>query len=267
MSSLKKPDLSIILPSIRPHRLQSVYESIASSTKLDFEIIVVGPYQLPDFFNDKKNVKYVRDFGSPVRAQNIALLLCEGEFLTTHADDALVAPGSIDVHISMLKEMGPDIKNVVIAKFKEGAPGSKDQEKLHHDDYFKIFTGPAASPYFPPNWWLFNVAFMHTRFVEALGGWDCSYEATWPAHTDMAIRAQAVGANVKMSGLAFSIVDHMPDTSGDHAPIHHAQGDHDMPLMNSRYRRPDWPSTVPMQLSLMNWKNSEILWKRRFGEG
>jgi len=267
MTRSKKPELSIILPSIRPNSLQRVYESIASSTKIDFEVIIVSPYQLPDFFDEKKNVKYVRDWGSPVRAQNIALLLCEGEILTTHADDALIAPGSLDIHVKMLRDMGSDIRNVVIAKFKEGSPGSKDQEKMHDDSYFKIATGPAASPFFPPDWWLFNVAFMHTKFVEALGGWDCSYEATWPAHTDMAIRAQAVGSKVKMSGLAFSIVDHMPDTSGDHAPIHHAQGEHDIPLMNSRYNRPDWTRVVPMQINIQDWKNSETVWKRRFGNG
>jgi hypothetical protein len=221
---------------------------------------------LPSYFETKRNVKYVRDFGSPVRAHNIALLLCEGKYLTWIADDAIMLPGSIDEHLEMLKEMGPDIRNVIVSKYKEGQQGSTDREKVHPDDYFQIRTGPAASPYFPPNWWLFNVAFMHTELAEALGGWDCSYEATWPAHTDMAIRAQAIGANVKMSGLVRDVADHMPDTQGDHAPIHFAQGDHDLPLMNMRYNRPDWHQNVQMQINVMCWKQSPTVWKRRFGD-
>ena len=40
-----KPDLSIILPSIRPHLLKDVYDSILESTSRDFEILVhpLGP--------------------------------------------------------------------------------------------------------------------------------------------------------------------------------------------------------------------------------
>ena len=74
-----KPELSIILPSIRTERLEKLYDSILTSTSRTFELVIVGPYPLPEKLRDLKNVKYVKDFGSPVRASNIAASLCEGE--------------------------------------------------------------------------------------------------------------------------------------------------------------------------------------------
>jgi glycosyltransferase involved in cell wall biosynthesis len=64
MSKEQKPELSIILPSIRPQMLEKVYDSICDSTKSNFELVIVSPYLLPSYFETKRNVKYVRDFGS-----------------------------------------------------------------------------------------------------------------------------------------------------------------------------------------------------------
>jgi hypothetical protein len=262
---MTKPEISLILPSIRTKELVPVYDSICKATSRPFEVIVISPYALPDELLQHKNVKYVRDFGSPVRAHNIGLLLCEGNVIAWAADDALMIENSLDQHIDMLYAMGDDKRNVVVGKYREGAMGSEDQKKVHGDDYFKIRTTPAASPYFPQEWWLFNVAFMYREFAEALGGWDCKFEATWPAHTDMAIRAQAAGSVVKMSGIERDVADHMPGTTGDHAPIHHAQGDHDVPLLHTKYRKPEWWKTEPAAVNIMNWKNAESIWQRRFG--
>ena len=69
------PELSIILPSIRPERLQKVYDSILKSTSAEFELIIISPYPLPESLEKYKNIKYVRDFGNPTRCHNIGLLL------------------------------------------------------------------------------------------------------------------------------------------------------------------------------------------------
>ena len=264
MSNNSKPEISMILPSIRVNKIAELYDSLCKSTKRTFELIIVSPYPVDSFILQNKNIKYIRDFGSPVRAQNIALMHAEGKYLTWWADDVILLPGMIDKHIDLLISMGPDFKNVVIAKYQEGQENSDDRKKIHHDDYFKIRAGPAASPYFDPEWWLFNVAFMHTTLAEALGGWNCEYEATWVSHTDMAVRAQACGANVRMSGESIMVVDHMPGITGDHAPIHYAQEEHDVPLFNQKYYQPDWHQKLPMQLDIMNWKKSPAIWNRRF---
>ena len=158
MSEIKKPEISVILPSIRPDRLPQFYESLQRSTQRNFELIIVSPYPLPQELEKFKNIKFARDFGNPSRAQNIALLLCEAPVITWQADDAIMLEGSIDLHLDLLYSMGNDRKNVVVSKYKEGQVGSSDREKLHADRYFKVIGSPAASPYLPSDFWLFNVA-------------------------------------------------------------------------------------------------------------
>jgi hypothetical protein len=77
-----KMKLSIIMPAIRSDKWQKVYDSI----QLDFpwELIIVAPYDnhtLP-----RHNVKYIQDFGSPVRASCIGANLANGKYLTWIAD-------------------------------------------------------------------------------------------------------------------------------------------------------------------------------------
>lgn len=265
MSEIKKPEISVILPSIRPDRLPQFYESLQKATQRNFELVIVSPYSLPQELEKFKNIKFVRDFGNPSRAQNIALLLCEAPVVTWQADDALMIAGSIDLHLNILYSMGNDRKNVVVSKYKEGQVGSSDREKLHPDHYFKVIGSPAASPYLPADFWLFNVAFMYRDFLEALGGFDARFEGTWSSQTDLAIRAQAAGARVLMSGEPCMVCDHMPGSSGDHAPIYECQTFHDEPLLKSTYGHPNWV-TRGLAVNVMNWKNEPQVWGRRFHE-
>ena len=259
-----KPELSIILPSIRPGRLEAVYDSILKSTTRNFEIIIVSPYPLPSALEKYKNIKYMRDFGSPVRAHNIGLLMCEAPIITWMADDGLMIPDAIDAHMDLLESMGPNEKNVVVAKYYEGEIGSEERETLQPDAYFRIANTPAFSPFFPSEWWLFNIAYLHRKFAYVLGGWDCLYEGTWVAHTDMAIRAQAVGAVVAMAKEPQALTDHMPGSTGDHKPIYECQTFHDEPRIQQKYRRPDWRKVNNMTLKIMNWKDAPQVWERRF---
>ena len=59
-----KPEISIVMPGIRPDNWSKVYESIKKSTKRTFELIIVGPYQLPPELapikNGLTNNEYVR---------------------------------------------------------------------------------------------------------------------------------------------------------------------------------------------------------------
>jgi glycosyltransferase involved in cell wall biosynthesis len=258
------PELSIILPSIRPKLLKGVYDSILKSTNKNFELIIVSPYPLPEDLLEYKNIKYVRDFGSPVRAHNIALLLCEADIITWTADDCIMLENSIDEHLDLLSDMGEDRKNVVVAKYFEGQKGSKERDSLQTDQYFKICNTPASSPFLPHEWWLFNVGYMYRKFAYALGGWDCEYEGTWVAHTDMAIRAQEAGATVKMAPTPQCKVDHMPGKTGDHGPIYECQTFHDEPAIQKKYRNAHWRKDIILRKKIMNWKDAQTVWDRRF---
>ena len=260
---MEKPEISIILPGIRPYNWSKLYDSIVKSTTRGFELIVVGPYRPPDMLqNNIYNFKYVKDYGSPMRASNIGALLCEGKLVTWVADDAVLLPESLDKNIDLLYTMGDDTKNVVVAKYYEG--DDHDDKPLQPDRYFKVNGADCTrSPFLSDDWWLFNVAIMHRSFFDSLGAWDCSFEACPMGHTDLAIRAQHAGANVAMSEFPLLDCGHMPGTTGDHAPIHYAQLGHDTPRFQQRYRDPEW-ANKPTKIDINNWKDSPTIWKRRF---
>ena len=259
-----KPEISLILPSIRTERLPKLYESILKSTKQTFELVICGPHPLPAELKDVRNIKYIKDYGSPVRASNIAATFCEGKVYSWLADDCLFFENSLDACIAEFHEMGPAKNNVLVAKYYEGQEGTSERDTLQPDSYFKVSHTPAASPHLPADWWLFNIGFMHADFFNSLGGWDCEYEGTWASHADMAIRAQYIGANVQMAQIPLFACDHMPGGTGDHMPIFICQHQHDEPLLHSKYRDPNWTMTVKPKIKLDNWKKAPAVWERRF---
>ena len=254
-----KPEVSIVLPSIRPENLNKVYDSILASTKRTFELIVAGPFGLPDRLQNISNVKYVKDIGSPVRASNIASTLAEGKIFKWFSDDSIFYPGALDKTIDLLYNMGDDYKNVVVMKYLEGKNGT--DKKLQNDDYFKMNGSDwTRSPYIPNNYWLFNECVMYREFFEELGGWDNRFQATFYSHADMANRAQFLGSKVIMADFPISDCDH---EQSDHRPIEIAQVEFDKPLYHSIYNKPDWIMNE-MRLDIHSWKDSPIVWDKRF---
>jgi hypothetical protein len=79
----------------------------------------------------------------------------------------------------------------------------------------------------------------------------------------MAMRTQRDGAKIHLIDLIMSQCGHMPGTSGDHAPMHYAQLDHDEPLFRSIYSDPNCVNRIKIDIN--NWKNSPERWVRRFG--
>lgn len=262
---MNKPEISIILPGIRRENWDKVYDSIQTSTKRSFELILCGPYPLTEKLQNLANVKYVKDFGSPSRASNIAAELCEGKLITWIGDDAVLLPDALDKNIDLLYSMGSvdtdhkNYTNVIVAKYFEGMSGT--QKPLQPDEYFKINGADCTRSQFISNdWWIFNVAIIYREFFEELGGWDCNFEHLAMANIDIAVRAQFLGANVKMSSYPLLDCDH---GQPDHMPIEIGQTTHDEPLFQSIYRNPEWPKNA-MKLNIKNWKNAPSIWTRRF---
>ena len=203
-----KPDLSIILPAIRSEQWDGLYDSILQACKkYSFELILCGPLPLTEKLNKLANVKYVRDFGSPMRASNIAASLAEGKYITWIADDATLFKDSLDNNLDLLLSMGEEEKNVVMYKYAEGKNGTS--KEVFPDSYFFLNNSGNYSPYLSNDWLLFNSAVMHTSFFNRLGGWDCSFESCPMGHNDLAIRAQYLGANVLLSPFPVLDCNHM----------------------------------------------------------
>lgn len=260
---MQKPEISIILPAIRKERWENLYHSIEQSTSRSFELIICSPFSLPDSLQEKKNVKYVKDWGSPVRASNIAAMLCEGKYVTWAADDAVFFKDSLEKNIDLLISMGDDEKNVVLCKYNEG--DNPDHVHIHmNPQYYQLNNSSYYSPYLKNEWYIFNVGIMHRTFFEFLGGWDSNYEGTAMSHNDFAVRAQFFGAKTTLSEIPLFKCDHMPGSSGDHAPIFDCQHGHDEPLYLNTYRNPNWVLNNHRLNILNDWKKAPMIWTRRF---
>jgi glycosyltransferase involved in cell wall biosynthesis len=255
MKDEASPQISIIMPAIRQSRWLAVYNSILEATSENFELIIASPYSLPKELEGNKDIKLVTDWGSPVRASNIAASLAEAPYITWISDDSLFIKNALDNNFKELKDMGDDYDNVLVAKYSESENFSHKQ-RFQDDDYYKLNKAYGTTePFVPNDWWIFNVALMHRSFFEELKAWDCAYETCPIAHADMAIRAQRSGCKVKMSKYPMLMCDHTPNTQGDHAPIHFGQIEHDTPLLYSNITSFKQP---------LGWRDAPKVWKRRF---
>lgn len=256
------PNLSIILPSIRP--IDKLYNSIEASYSGSWELIVVGP-RAPLLKKGDPRVRYIEDYGSPNRCQQIGLYNACGDFVTWAADDGEFLPGMLDKMFEYHKAKsshgdGP----IVIGKYLESANPSKC---MWEDDYYKFgYHAGLRSPGIDPNFWLMNVALCYRGIIEHYGGWRANiFETTTIAHMDLAIRIQQNAAeSLFIYPDPVFQCDHTPGTEGDHGPVHYAHVDHDEPLLKSMYSAHS--IEVPC-VKIDNWKQSPPVWDRRFGNG
>lgn len=247
-------DISIIIPGIRPDRWWNIYESIKKSTKRNFELIICGPYNPPEEFRNIKNFKYIKDWGSPVRASCIAFDVSEGDLITWSADDALFFEGALDKYIDEQNAFG----GIICGKYIEGANGTN--KVIQPNSYFTLNGSTwTNSSHFRDDWYLFNVGVIPKAIFNYLGGWDCSYEVAFYSYTDMAATAYLKNIPVKFIETLLLDCDHMPASTGDHGPIELAQTHYDLPLFKSRYA-----AYVMPQIFRKSWRESPNVWSKRF---
>jgi len=177
------------------------------------------------------------------------------------ADDAVLLEGALDKCVDVFLAMPENIKNVISCKSIEGVNGT---EKIVHDVKYYTVNGSSvtASKYIPDDWLIMNGAICWTQYVQYLGGWDCSFQCAAMAVTDLAIRAQIDGAKFQFHDEILFDLDHMPGTSGDHAPIHYGQILEDEPMFRQKYNNP--LKLIKTKIDIMNWRKADSIWKRRF---
>jgi len=250
------PELSIIVPGIRPTRWLKLYESILESTSKTFELIICGPYHPPKEMEGLRNFKYVKDFGTPVRASMIAADLATGKYITWGADDAVYLPGALDKIINACEEMD----SIVVCKYLEGVDGT--HKTVQPNNYFTL-NGSwwTTSRNFRPDWFLFNTGAMKTSTFKELGGWDCIFQGTFYSHADMAARAYLSGLEVTFDEMLLLDCDHFGNEVGDHSPIELAQTVDDYSEFKQRY------NDVSISTNqLKTWKETDPVWGGRFDE-
>ena len=244
-------DLSVCLAAIRKDNWKRLYDSIVNSIgDYSFELIFCGPHkEPPEELANLDNVRCIQDFGPPTRAQQISMRDATGRYITWTADDGWFLEGGLEKCIKQLDEMSAE-KNGL------GDPNS--------GMYCMNFHEPVRSPFYPNNYLIFNSVILPTQYFKELGGFDCRFEACPMAFVDFGARAQIDGIQTKLEGVIFECTQ-FPGTSGDHAPIHHAQIGHDQPLYKRIWNSSDCLDRIKIDFD--NWKNSPKIWKRRFNEG
>jgi hypothetical protein len=245
--------LSIVLPAIRVDRWDALYNSI--QVDFPFELIIVSPYALTPYLQSRDNVKYIRDWGSPMRASCLGANIAEGKYLTWAADDGVFFSETIKKAVNILDN---DINGrlVVVTKYLEAC------SEVHPDWYYQLTIAYPKSPYIPDSWKIFNCAFLHTEYYQYLGGWDCIFEACPLGHADLAARAQRDGCTTTLIQDPLLDCTHMPGASGDHGPVYFAHIQNDDPLYSRIYNSPDCVHRV--QIDINNWRKAPRRWSRRF---
>ncbi len=254
-------DITVLVPTIRPHLLEDLYNSIANSFHGSWELVLVGPYDLPPIMAEKSNVQYIKDFGSPIRSRQIGLIASKGDYICYAADDCTFIPDAMDQTFKLIKDK--DYKTVVLGKYSEGRPNN--YETLQ-DEYYKLaYHNPhkALMHKMGKDYYFINTGLVSRQFMLELGGFDCEYEACAMACCDLSVRMQNAGAVVILQKGGLFNSTHLAGHLGDHGPIHDGQIDHDQPLFyNTYWNSANYGRTV---IPLDNWKNSPERWSRRFG--
>ena len=264
-----KKDVSIILPSIRPQFLETFYASALDACKNhSFEIVIPTPFDVPDEIKRRDNVKVIKTHAAPTVAKQMAIQLCNSEFLYNITDDGFIMPDSIDkaleLHKTALGEK--DILNMIYA---EGVLDPVTLQPLREiypypDHYWHSWNCPGLRiPGVNQNWKICMHFFMKLDYFYELGGFDCRWEYSVHAIYDLMFRVQAAGGKIIETPFIASAFTHYPGHSYDHGPIHDAQLGPDTVLFNEIYTNEN-AAIERKVIDYNNWKTQPDVWARRF---
>jgi len=238
-------DLSIIIPSIRIEKWRSVIDSITlSCKKYSWEAIFIGPDADSVILNEDDRVSHYYSLSSPNVCQHKAMEYSKGKILHIFSDDCLFEEDAIDKCLDAKKS------HAIVANYDEGGNCAVANFSLNYC-YARTIT--------PDSFVIFNTVFMDRNIFFQLGGFDCNFETICVAQADLAARWQFAGFTVDVENIKLSQCGHMPDTSGDHAPMHYAQGQNDIPMYINKYR-----IVPPLEIDFNNYKLQPTVWHRRF---
>jgi len=247
--------LSIWLPAFRVHLWEEFYKSINDSIgEYSWELIIVGPNEPSDFFKDKKNFKFLKDFGSPTRCAQIATMLAEGELMTWASDDGIFTKNSLKECIEMKNKLNKE--DIVIMRYTEGR--SRTGSELPIDYWRAWHHPPLRMRHVPKDYSISLLAMYNLEYFRELGGWDCRYEHLNFSVHDLAFRAQRNSSGLFFSPQTVLNCDWNPN-EGDHKPVHEAYN-FDLKYFEECYNQEEFK--VQIKIDYNNWTKSPIKWRR-----
>lgn len=252
-------DLSICVPTIRPHYLERLYLSVLKAcTEYKFEFVCVGPNELPQCLRHLDNVRYIKDFGSPTRCSQLAILNCNGRVAARVDDDEVFFEKSFDITMQFY-DSKCYFNDIISLRYREGVDFSAGEFPIN---YWAVKTyDHLCKMNIPNHYWIAVLMMTSVDYFKQIGGFDCRFEHIGYAQHDFSYRAQNAGGKVYCSPVEIANIDHLPGFSGDHLPVWEAHAI-DQELLNVIYNNGESHSRVIVNIN--NWMESPPVWERRF---
>lgn len=245
--------LSIIVPGIRNKNWEKIYKDIQDSLKTySFEMIVVGPNLPCDFFSDKLNFKFIRDFGNPSRCLQLGAIISSGDYLCWLPDDIILEAGALEGCLDFMSDK-PEMDGMTL-KYSEGKSFTGSQDK--DDSYWIGYTHPDQRFLnVDPSWRIAPVFLYNRNHFIKIGGLDCRFEHINFNTHDLAYRTQSLGGKVHLSPAKVFSADWTPNDP----IISAAHYQNDAPLFAHVYSQKEFSRDVRLD----NWKDAPAYWPRR----
>lgn len=251
--------LSIVVPAIRTHLWPRFYDSVGQACKkYSWEIIFVSPFHLPKELQGKNDVKLIQSYDTvPVCLQKGGLA-AKGEMLLHSVDDCRFLPGALDSALAYFDRSAEE-KDIVGMTYIENTNNmcAADKWLVRNLPEFDL-------PQIKKEWYCGVQPLMRLNRWFELGGIECQYIYSNHGHHSLFFRCQLDGGKVLILPFTASIADHMPERSGDHAPIHNSQTLHDEEMFKAMWSQDEPP---PARIDYDHYKKFEGRWKDRFSAG
>ena len=129
------------------------------------------------------------------------------------------------------------------------------------DSYWYAPNAYAAFPGVDQSWGICVHFLMSRKLFLKYGGFDCRWQYLNHSGHDLLFRVQKNEiVEYYLSDEEASSADWMPHTTGDHAPIHHAQIQDDDPLFQREWFFENDRGVIDLQ----NYKDQSPVWDKRF---
>lgn len=253
--------ISVLCPGIRTKNWKKLYDSIGKATCAKWEIIFIGPYPLPEELRGYDNIKYIEDWGAPMRCMQRGLTVAKGTWITWAADDGVFLPDSLNYPFKLLSAAKADYMTLVMGKYMEG---NNDGDMSMQDNKYYILNNHDATniKYVPEDCYMLNVGIVARELLLKVGGWDCAFEVCPMAFNDLAVRLNHYGVKWLIQDEIMFTCSHLLGHEGDHGPIHDGQIKKDQPLFKRIYESS--ASQGRDIIKLDNWEKAPEIWNRRF---
>ncbi len=255
------PQISLIIPSIRPALYQGVYDSFLKTWHGSFEIIWVSPYDMPKLKTiPRGSCQFIKDFGCPSRALQLGFINARAQWLSFATDDCIFDSDTLNQAWRTLHRHEFDYKTVIVCKYTESDNWSKwMMTPFYYCAYFHADLRHSNIPF----WFkIYMNGLISKQAMMDVGGFDTRFESMAYTYNDLSMRLQFNGCNFLIEKNRLDHCTWQPAENSDHSPVHHACLDHDRPLFQGVY----WAKKfVPkVKIPIDNWKQCPAKWPRRY---